>query len=180
MTVINNYIVPGVSSHMLTETAVGGKIRMFKASRTQMQYVTPHSHRFNLTSIVLRGWVRNTIFHHKHDMQKADHKHCETFLETEMVYNKLGQYKSAGSSEQEYIAETNTYEKGQMYSMAYHMIHSIEFSKDAEVLIIESPDKANGNRILEPIVNGKVIEIMEVKDWMFEHEQETKKTPKKG
>lgn len=172
MTIINNYIIPGVSSEILCETAVGGKIRIFKASRTQMQYVTPHSHRFNITTIVLQGWIRNTVFHHTSNPEEEG---AEEYQESVLTYDGVaGEYdcKKLKNKTEYYVAETVKYTQGQIYTMAHHNVHSIAFSKDAEVLIIESPQKEPKSIIIEPVINNKHIHIMEVKDWMFEHQMD--------
>jgi hypothetical protein len=58
---LGNYIVPGLTSH-LVGGAEFGKVRVFSTERSARDFITPHSHRFDFTSLVLSGTVHNTLY----------------------------------------------------------------------------------------------------------------------
>ena len=52
---IRNYVIPGLTSTLIE----GGVIRLFENSRAHQERITPHSHRFDHSGIVLSG----SVFH---------------------------------------------------------------------------------------------------------------------
>lgn len=154
--VVNNYIVPGLKSSLLDQ----GKLRMFEASRLQLQHIVPHSHRFDFGALVIRGSVLNTVF-------VADEKGDE-YAEVELVYSgKFGTYSEGHASLQKFSTLSTKYGVGDWYGMHADEIHRIEFSRDARVLFFEGPEVRASSKILKPVVDGEVIDTFTVQDWMF-------------
>ena len=161
---ITNYIVPGLSSHLIGEDARSSqKIRMFCNHRTQDMPITPHSHRFDLACMVLHGSVENTIYAEPQHLGQADE-----FFVSSLVYDgNPGQYYKLEDGQRSFSRSTRTYTAGQWYFMTHDQIHSITFSKDAMVLIFEGEAKTDRSMILEPYVFGEHIKTFKVEDWMF-------------
>lgn len=158
---IHNYALPGLSSSLLTK----GKLRLFEASRHTRELIVPHSHRFDFLSIVLDGSVDNTLY------VQSSSGYGDCFAASILSGSGLGEYdRRGGATVNRYVVDTQTYSAGTEYFMRSYEIHSITFSKDAKVLIIEGPQVSNTSVILEPYVNGKHIPTFKVEDWMFEHE----------
>lgn len=154
---VQNYVIAGLSSSLLTN----GCVRLFESQREHMDSITPHSHRFDLTCLVLSGYVHNHIW-----------KPCPTgdeFQGSWLEYEgDMGKHKRTQmESTVKYQKYTKRYDKGQWYSMAHDDIHSINFSRNCQVLLFEGPQKYNNSVILEPVVDGKVIPTYRVEDWMF-------------
>ena len=55
---IDNYAMAGLRSEVLDK----GMVRMFTQTTAPMSLITPHSHRYNLSCMVLNGTVKNTIW----------------------------------------------------------------------------------------------------------------------
>lgn len=156
---LNNYILAGLRSHM-----PDAKVRIFEMSRDPLHMVMPHSHRFGLYSVVLQGSVVNTCWSHYYNGQEET---GNLFQASKLVYKgEPGQYEKIKHHTANYKPEKTTYQQGQSYYMDSSVIHSIEFSPDAQVLIIEGPTERDYSMILEPKVAGKVIPAA-VEPWMF-------------
>lgn len=168
---LDNYILPGLSSH-LVGGGTYGKVRLFEASRRQQAGITPHSHRFDFTCFVLQGSVVNTLWTPDAQGDEFFMSYLEyqgeagTYQKQECIpgVDKPGDYWSGNSSR---------YSKDQWYSMSSEEIHSIEFSHDALVLFFEGPEKSKITRVLEPIVASVVIPTLKVEPWMFAKRQRT-------
>lgn len=155
---VNNYISPGLISQLVTN----GKVRMFRNTRLQMQYVTPHSHRFAFAAQVLRGTVINTLFtptnwYDGPEYQKSRQEYSGEF----------GQYKITPLEVSRYTTVVSTYQSGDWYYMSADSIHSIQFSDDAVVLFFEGPTVTDSTIILQPVVDGEVCNIFTTPSWMF-------------
>lgn len=59
---VHNYVIPGLTSSLIGEQSPHGSVRVFQCLRDHQEVITPHSHRFDLTCIVLRGSVMNRIW----------------------------------------------------------------------------------------------------------------------
>lgn len=160
ISVIQNYVIPGMKSSLLIDNGGFGKVRLFKMTREHDYYVIPHSHRFNFECLVLSGEVNNVIY----EICSDGDLHCQTTLK----YNSIGNYVREEGAFQQYSQRTERYRSGDSYSMYSTDIHSIGFSKGASVLIFEGPTLSYESTILQPIVNGKIIPTFKVEDWMFE------------
>lgn len=159
---LHNYIIPGLTSWMILDNGAAGKIRLFENTREQHFHITPHSHRFNFSCCVIRGHVHNTTWFScekgRGDMYRAID---EKYLGRPGEFEKLGEFDSP------FVSDTIEYAEGDWYSMKFHEIHSIYFSKNALVLFIEGPSLVTTSLTLEPIVDGEYLPTMETKPWMF-------------
>lgn len=157
-----NYIVPGLDSYMIGDSDIFGRVRLFQCSRDHREQITPHSHRFDFTAIVLQGSVKNLIW--------TESQNGDPFCVTQLEYSgKPGQYHETDNTTYKKMRITNqqTYCQGEVYNMTSEQIHSIEFSRDAIVLFFEGPVVANTSVILEPFVNGERIRTFKTEPWMF-------------
>ena len=154
--VVNNYIVPGLKSSLLDH----GKLRMFEASRLQLQHIVPHSHRFDFAALVMQGSVVNTVF-------VADEEGDE-YAEVELAdTGKFGTYSEGHASLRKFSTLSTKHTVGDWYGMHADEIHRIEFSRDARVLFFEGPEVRASSKILKPVVDDEVISTFTVQDWMF-------------
>lgn len=162
---LRNYIVPGLTSRLLTSAAAqNGCIRLFNASREQTMFITPHSHRFDFACCVLRGFVKQTLY--------IENDSGEEWIGSTLIYDGApGKYvieddKRPGF----YLPDTITFGVGEWYSMKHDEIHSIVFSPDAVVLFAEGQNITPRTRILDPFVNNERIPLFNVQDWMFKRD----------
>ena len=81
-----------------------------------------------------------------------------------------GEYTVSRAGVERFIYQDTTYSAGECYSMTAQEIHSIHFSRGARVLFFEGPSKRNDSVILEPFVDGEIVETFEVKPWMFKRD----------
>lgn len=165
---LSNYIVPGLTSYLVGGKD-HGKVRVFAATRNDMNFITPHSHRFDFTSFVLKGRVRNTLY-----------RECPAELESAELWVKSSINQVCGlDGICKYIhdreerptslyAHTTEYGPGETYKMDCTEIHSIQFTKGAIVLFFEGPQKKATGTMLEPWINGKVVPTFKTEDWMFQ------------
>ena len=160
---LHNYIVPGLTSWLIMDQGGAGKVRMFENTREQHHFVTPHSHRFNFSACVVRGWVENTSWF------RGDGNDDEFCLTTMKYDGAPGQYVKESVMTARFISDSIVYEPGETawYSMPFHEIHSIKFSRDAIVLFFEGPAVTDRSFILEPLVDGHHIQTMRTEPWMF-------------
>lgn len=163
---LDNYILPGLSSHLIGGGGYG-KVRLFEASRRQQLGITPHSHRFDFTCLVLQGSVTNTLWAPDYQGDKFSMQYLE-------YQGQAGQYQKReriqGVDKPGYThwaGNSARYTEGQWYSMDSEEIHSIEFSRDALVLFFEGPEKTQITKILEPVAGTAVIPTLKVEPWMF-------------
>ena len=162
---LSNYIVPGLTSYLIGGPK-HGRVRMFSASRETREFITPHSHRFNFTCLVLSGEVRNTIYR---PGITGDEKWCLSTIGQVCGENGVIEYHHIRDKEPTpWIAQTTTYVKGNTYRMKHTELHSIQFSRMAEVLFFEGPQLTETSRMIEPWVNDKVVPTFRTEPWMFE------------
>lgn len=158
---VSNYIIPGLKSWLVgNPSSNGSKERLFEMTREQTFYVTPHCHRFNFTSHVLRGGVCNLLF--KEDIDGDDYERIISLYKKE-----FGKYLHSGSQRKKYKIEKNYYDEGSSYYMDSNEIHSIIFKKGTLLFIEEGPQISDYSFNLNPYVDGKEIPLFETKDWMF-------------
>lgn len=166
---IDNYILPGLSSVMLSgHFDAIASVRMFENTRNQQGFITPHSHRFSLACCVLRGEVHNSIYSEA-TSTTAVGIDLDEFEASNLKYMGMpGFYDPEPPSRAgKWRKYTEKYAVGQWYFMRHDAIHSIDFSPDARVLVIEGPDVTDTTVVLQPVVNGKVVPTFKVEDWMF-------------
>lgn len=163
---IKNYILPGMQSSLIGEGKNGGKVRMFVSTYYNHGFVTPHSHKFNLLSYVVRGSVVNTLYINKYFSPSFE------FIKSKVEYKgAVGEYSTPFDDEKVVCSLIeNTYEAGEWYYMEADEIHSIKFSNDAIVLIFEGPTLKNYNYILQPCVDDQMLMTFDRHDWMFKEE----------
>jgi hypothetical protein len=167
---LHNYIVPGLVSTLIGEDRhASAKIRIFRNTRTQDEFITPHSHRFDLACMVLQGSVENTIFMPVPYPNVTSDIYSDEYQVSRLIYEgSPGKYDKADAVVQRFGRFVNTYKAGQWYFLKFDEIHSIKFSKDAIVLIFEGDSKTDTTTVLEPHVNSKTIRTFKVEDWMFQ------------
>ena len=159
---VRNYIVPGTTSWLLSDPGPNGCSRFFEVTREQLVHVTPHSHRFDFTAKVVRGYVINQIWIPSNSFQD------DSYQRTELVYDgSPGQYHKGKIWKGMWRHIDQTYTPGQRYGMRYDEIHSIIFGKGSIVLINEEPTITTKTSILEPLVDNKPIPTFKVESWMF-------------
>lgn len=169
---LHNYIVPGLTSWIVgpapnrCDDGQRGCLRLFEMTRRQDTQITPHSHRFDFTCLVLQGKVRNTLFY---DGGPASDEYVQRVVR---YTGKPGDYEteSEDSMPYRYGSDTKTYYAGDTYSMKTREIHSIEFESGALVLFFEGPTVADTSCMLLPWANGCVIDTSTVQPWMFRKE----------
>lgn len=157
---VSNYVIPGLTSYMLTK----GKVRVFHSERDHHEQITPHSHRFALASLVLKGVVFNHIYKESSEGMEFAKRAFTAKL------GGLGFYSKRPAEEDTigvYYSTCKEYHEGQWYHMAAEEIHRIEFSKDAIVLLFEGENTREGSEVLLPVVDGEVIDTFKTENWMF-------------
>lgn len=152
-----NYGLPGVNSSLMSN----GLVRLFESSREQQEAITPHSHKFDFTCLVLEGSVKNRIW--------FEDPSGDDFMVLELEYlGEMGSYAKTILSPKKFSFEDKDYGVGEWYSMKAEEIHSIYFSRNCKVLFFEGAVKTNRTISLDPYINNKHLEVFEVKPWMFE------------
>lgn len=169
---VDNYVVPGLSS-FLVGGGEFGKVRLFHAKRQSREWITPHSHRFDLVCVVLDGTVTNRIF----QPGFFGDEYSAGFLRS----HGMGKYEVNRTGQvAKYMEEERHHEAGSIYSMEASQIHNIEFSEGARVLFLEGPTKTMETVFLEPFIDGKVVPTFEVKPWMFQRGVQSDTCNQKG
>ena len=159
---LDNYILPSLQSSMIGGGDFGC-VRLFENERAQLGSVTPHSHRFDFTCLVLEGSVENQQWF------ETDEKQGDFFELSSITYGgEPGKYERRKEGRNFYKYTPSQYCKGETYSMVADDIHSIKFSKGAKVLFSEGAKKSDISLILEPVVNGRKIETRASLPWMYE------------
>ena len=166
---LHNYIVPGLVSTLIGEDPhASAKIRLFRNTRVHDEFITPHSHRFDLACMVLKGVVENTLFDAVPYPGHTSDSYSDEYQVSRLLYEgNPGKYDKADTVVQRFGRHARTYVAGQWYFLKHSEIHSIKFSKDAMVLVFEGDSKTDATAILEPRVNGETIRTFKVEDWMF-------------
>lgn len=164
---LDNYIVPGLTSQLVGGD-VFGKVRLFHTLRTATDFVTPHSHRFDFTCLVLKGVVRNTIF--TEGGETGDEWCASTIGQVCGPGGLLNYTHMRDHGPTRWTQYTQVYEAGDTYSMRYDELHSIQFSRGAKVLFFEGPQVTTQSRMIEPWVNGQVVPTFRTEPWMFQRE----------
>lgn len=170
---LGNYIVPGLTSHLIGGSDEVGRVRLFSTDRSTRDVITPHSHRFDFTCLVLAGDVRNTIYR---ESQRGDEDWCLSTIDQVCGKDGLREFvHKRADSPARFYREVTEYHKGDVYSMTTDEIHSIEFTKDAKVLFFEGPQLRSRSEMIEPWVDGKVVPTFRTEPWMFDRVQPCKR-----
>lgn len=158
---VRNYAIPGLTSWLVGNPSPAGTVRFFECSRDHQENITPHSHRFNFQCWVIAGEVRNRVW--------TAALYGDQFTHTNLVYEgDIGQYRKVRIGVSRYLYHEDTYKSGEWYSMESKQIHSIQFTKGAQVLFLEGPTVDNQSTILEPFVDGQDVPTFKVEPWMFQ------------
>lgn len=166
---LGNYIVPGVTSHLVGGSQFG-KVRLFSAERNARDFVTPHSHRFDFTCLVLAGTVHNTLFMETGSRHGAE-SWCKSTIDQVCGADGLLEYTHTRNDKASwYSQETYEYGFGDTYYMPADAIHSIVFGAGTSVLFFEGPQVIAQSLMLEPWVDGKCIPTFKTESWMFERD----------
>lgn len=159
---LSNYVIAGLDSYLLTN----GVVRLFENSRDHQDQITPHSHRFDFTCLVLSGHVTNRVW------EECDEDEGDFFQQSDLMYEgEVGKYKARPNGRGWWRYDDYTYDVGEVYTMKAEQVHSIQFSRGAKVLFFEGADKSNVSTIIEPVVNDEVITTCKNRSYMFQKEQ---------
>lgn len=157
---VSNYIAPGLSSSIIGEQHDGGCVRLFQSSRDQQFAITPHSHRFDFSCLVIRGTVTNRIW--------TQTDEGDVFEQSVLEFDALGKYTRGHNNFLVTCSPHDTiYTENEVYSMDAGEVHSIYFGAQTDVLFFEGPMRKTSSVILEPYVDGAVIRTFAVEPWMF-------------
>lgn len=158
-----NYGIAGVDSSLVNK----GLVRVFECSREHQEAVTPHSHKFDFSCLVLEGKVRNRIW--EPIPINSKYHEADLFTVSKLKYlGEMGKYEKEVLGYDRYTYDDNIYTEGDWYSMTHDQIHSIYFSRNTKVLFFEGETITNETLILDPYVNGKHVPTFDIKPWMFE------------
>jgi hypothetical protein len=166
---IQNYIVPGLKSSLIGGEKFG-KVRLFEAERPTDEFITPHSHRFDFTCLVLVGQVINTLYT-ACGATRSPNALPWTASSVDQVCGEDGlrDYVHRRSHEPTWWERHDYYYgPGNVYGMKTNEIHSIKFSKGAKVLFFEGPELTKTGIMLEPWVDGKLVPSFKTEEWMFQ------------
>lgn len=163
---LGNYITPGLSSHLIGGPN-HGKVRVFEASRDTTEFITPHSHRFDFTAVVLQGTAYNTIYTPVSEKAHHDLWCCSSITQVCGLDGILKFIHLRDETPTCWWSNTTTYPVGSTYSMHHKEIHSIKFSKGTKVLMFEGPQLQDHSQMLEPWVDGKLVPTFRTEHWMF-------------
>lgn len=164
---IRNYIVPGLTSYLIGGPR-RGLVRLFHSERETREFITPHSHRFGFTCLVLSGDVLNTIFRPGYSYHE---KWCLSTITQVCGKDGVNKYTHTRDTEPtHWAAETTEYRTGDTYSMKHTDIHSIKFGLDTRVLFFEGPQVSVDSQMIEPWENGRLIPTFRTEPWMFERD----------
>lgn len=164
---LRNYIVPGLTSQLIAE-GPKGKVRVFLSDRDQVDHITPHSHRFDFTCLVLKGGVVNTLYEPAQYGEPAD-----LFALGLLAHraNLPGEgVMTPGTQGMPYKRIERQYSEQQTYAMKATQIHSIRFLKGSVVLFFEGPQLTDTSVVLEPWSDGQRVPTYGVQPWMFQRE----------
>lgn len=154
--------LPGLGSWLINN----GLVRMFDCERNTREFLTPHSHKYDFTCLVIEGKVTNTLFWCDGDTEGD----TEWFVPGKLTGPAYGPGNiwERGEAPQPYHVCQRTYGPGSVYSMAHSEIHSIAFEAGTRVLFLEGPQRQPSVTVLEPWAYGRVVPTFRVDfDWMY-------------
>lgn len=162
---LDNYALPGLSSTLLP----GGRLRMFECHRNTPELIAPHSHRYDFACLVLAGSVVNTVYKPCKGIEGPTSDFWAMSILTP-IEGGLGDYEKQVISQAScFTPVSTTYRAGDVYSMLNDDIHSIQFSRGAQVLFIEGPERSTTSIVLEPSTVDLLSHVptFETRPWMF-------------
>lgn len=159
--VLDNYVIPGLRSTLLSTTEAGGKMRLFEMTREQEYDITPHDHRYSFQCCVLAGSVRNRRYAVQSTLKEYAGYAALPYDHARHALNEdRPRWLYAHSKEE-------TFGEGDWYSMRCGEFHSIRFAKGTRVLLIEEPEEAEESWCLLPLVGGTICNTFIWRDWMM-------------
>ena len=160
---IRNYVIAGLDSFLISN----GKVRYFENSRQHQDSITPHSHRFDFSCIVLAGSVRNRVW------SECRESEGDFFQSSTLKYaGEVGEHSVTPEGRGFWKYKETIYDVGDCYSMDSSEVHSIIFSRGAKVLFFEGENKSNESVIIEPVVRGEVIRTYQKLEYMFKRDEQ--------
>ena len=160
---IRNYVIAGLDSFLIAN----GKVRYFENNRQHQDSITPHSHRFDFSCIVLAGSVRNRVW------SECRESEGDFFQSSVLRYaGEVGEHLVTPEGRSFWKYKETIYDVGDCYSMASDEVHSIIFSRGAKVLFFEGENKSNESVIIEPVVRGEVIRTYQKLEYMFKRDDQ--------
>lgn len=165
---IRNYIIPGLTSHLIGDWSDPNKerLRLFEMETHQLVHIVPHSHRYNFHCRVIAGEVINTLWQPIKESLEVG----ALMAKSSLTYNGTpGTYvKGSVPSIVRYIQVSSLYPAGAEYSMRHYEIHSITFAAGTKVLFWESPQITEETYILEPYIPGYgTVPLLKTEPWMY-------------
>jgi hypothetical protein len=165
---VRDYVIPGLTSSLIGAGKGKGQVRLFSQARMHEEPITPHSHRFDFTCLVLKGHVTQCLWG---EVCSVLHPNADPYRIKKLVHRgKFGEYDQEDGETLLFERSARNYGVNEWYSMKAEEIHSIFFSKGAEVLFFEGPNRLDHSYVLEPISDGRVIPTFRVDPWMFREE----------
>lgn len=167
---IRNYIAPGLTSWLIGGEG-HGKVRLFTSDRDTREWITPHSHRFGFTCLVLWGSVMNILFTRT---GRRDKGNAYAAGKLRAPTGGIGEYEFIpGDGPEHFDEHSYEYTAGETYGMRSNEIHTIRFSRGAAVLFLEGPEVVSESEVLEPWSDGRRVPTFVTQPWMFERSAET-------
>lgn len=161
---VRNYATAGLTSWLIGG-GDKGTVRLFSSDRDTREWITPHSHRFDFVCVVLEGQVENILYH----PSSADSGNVFCAGTLKRIGVGLGRYVcEPGVEASLWVEEPAIYNPGDVYRMWHKEVHSIRFSKNAQVLFFEGPERTDTSVFLEPWSNGQRVPTFETRSWMFQ------------
>lgn len=158
---LQNYVIAGLDSYLVGGEGFG-KVRLFENARDHQDSITPHSHRFDFTCLVLKGTVTNRVW------TECKEEHGDQFAVSTLKYTgEVGVHEKKLDELSFWRYDDFAYSAGHIYSMKHDEVHSIIFGKGCQVLFFEGPDKSDESIILEPYVNNTLIPTYRKESYMF-------------
>lgn len=175
---LQNYIAPGLRSSMIGGRAQDGScVRLFESERdTREHWITPHSHTFDFTCLVIDGMVENIIFQPINSCSSLTPgergrtaQYSLGYLHRDLPHSPGQNYRVERTNVVEkMVPYTALYKEGECYRLEHDEVHSIRFFPGAKVLFFEGATLNNPTVFLEPWVEGYgAVPTFKVEPWMF-------------
>lgn len=162
---IRNYAIPGLTSWLIgTPDPAHGCVRLFDSERQHVEPISPHSHRFDFTALVLEGQVTNRVWTTNED--------GDLWEALEIIYEgEPGKYRQQRGLDGRWFFKDALYKPGSCYHMKAGEVHSIYFGRGAKVLMFEGPNVSDRSIVLQPMANNTLVPTFEVRPWMFKRDE---------